>query len=205
METSSQLLNLLAASAVFIALHRIVSGTPIRARIVARLSEHVFLRAFALASALSLAWLVLAYAAAHSEASNQRLFVVSPTFQLLQFPLQLAAVLLVVFGLTTPSPTVAGQGQSVREPDIRSGSAAHHPSSHPVGRRASRRRTHVGCCGPCGLAVLWNSRLRRPVGHPQHRCKASAHVGRSMDRLRRPDLKRSVCRHSARAPAVPTG
>jgi uncharacterized membrane protein len=115
---NSQLLNLLAASAVFVALHRLVSGTPIRARIVAGLSERVFLRAFALASALSLAWLVLAYAAAQSEASNQRLFVVSPTSQLLQFPLQFAAVLLVVFGLTTPSPTVAGQGQSVREPDI---------------------------------------------------------------------------------------
>jgi uncharacterized membrane protein len=112
------LLNLLAASAVFIALHRLVSGTPIRARIVAGLSERVFLRAFALASALSLAWLVLVDAAAQSEASNQRLFVVSPTFRLLQFPLQLAAALLVVFGLTTPSPTVAGQGQSVREPDI---------------------------------------------------------------------------------------
>jgi hypothetical protein len=61
---SSQLLNLLAASAVFIALHRLVSGTPIRGRIVAGLSERVFLRAFALASALSLVWLVLAYAAA---------------------------------------------------------------------------------------------------------------------------------------------
>lgn len=117
-ETRSQLLNLVAASVVFIALHRLVSGTPIRARIVARLSERVFLRAFALASALSLAWLVLAYAAAQSGRSDQRLFVVSPTFRLLQFPLQLAAVLLVVFGLTTPSPTVAGQGQSVREPDI---------------------------------------------------------------------------------------
>jgi uncharacterized membrane protein len=117
-ETSYQLLNLLAASAVFVALHRVISGTSIRAHIVARLSERVFLRVFALASALSLAWLAFAYAVAQPEASNQRLFIVGPLHRLMQFPVQLAAMLLVVFGLTTRSPTIAGQGQSLDRPDI---------------------------------------------------------------------------------------
>jgi uncharacterized membrane protein len=50
--------NLLAASAFFLAIHFLVSGTRLRDALVARLGERPYRGAFSVASFIGLAWMI---------------------------------------------------------------------------------------------------------------------------------------------------
>jgi uncharacterized membrane protein len=123
------MLNLAAAALTFFALHRIVSGSPVRARIAASIGETSFRRAFALASLACLTWLWVGFLSARASPSNVRLFAPHAAFALLQAPLQLLACLLVVAGVTTRNPTIAGMAATVHDRDIVQGSL--RISRHP--------------------------------------------------------------------------
>lgn len=108
--------NLLLASGTFFALHRLVSGTWIRDVIVRWISEPWYRRAFALASLLCLAWLWLGWVEARTSSGNFDLFVSSSWLRSPQLFIQFVAVFLIVVGISTRNPTIAGMGEAVREP-----------------------------------------------------------------------------------------
>lgn len=112
------MLSLTAAALTFFALHRIVSGSNVRDRIVALLGETPFRRVFALASSACLIWLWLGFLSARISPWNGVLFTPHASLAILQLPLQLLAFLLIVAGVTTRNPTIAGMGATASERDI---------------------------------------------------------------------------------------
>ncbi len=92
------------ASVLFVALHLWVSGTSLRGRIVARIGEKPYLALFSLLSLGLLVWMSQAYAAAdHVELWPPSLGARHGAALIMLF-----AVLALVVGLTTRSPTQAG-------------------------------------------------------------------------------------------------
>lgn len=93
--------SLALAAVAFAVLHLLVSGTRLRDALAARLGEQVYLGLFSLASIALLAWLIVAYGHVRT---------VQPTplagLRWLAMALVLVAFVLMVLGLTTPSPTV---------------------------------------------------------------------------------------------------
>jgi uncharacterized membrane protein len=109
------MLNLAAAALTFFALHRIVSGSHVRDRIVALIGETPFRRVFALASLVCLVWLWLGFLSARTSPWNGMLFTPYAALAVLQVPLQLLAFLLIVAGVTARNPTIAGMGATVSD------------------------------------------------------------------------------------------
>jgi len=110
--------SLIAASAFFLLIHFIVSGTRLRDRLVAILREGPYRVAFALASLVGLFWMGGAYA----RAPAVELWVPLPGIRPLAFTLVFVAFLFVVIGLATPSPTRVGmESRLVRETELARG------------------------------------------------------------------------------------
>jgi uncharacterized membrane protein len=100
--------SLVAACGFFLGIHILISGSPLRGVIVRRIGERPYLGLFSALSVAGLVWLIRAYAGA------ERISLWSPPEALRWAapPLVLVALLLVVIGLTTPSPTVTfGEGR----------------------------------------------------------------------------------------------
>jgi uncharacterized membrane protein len=112
------MLNLAAAALTFFALHRVVSGSPVRDRFVGLIGETPFRRAFALASLACLIWLWLGFLSAQTSPWNGLLFTPHAALVTLQVPIQLLAILLIVAGVTTRNPTIAGMGAAVSDRGI---------------------------------------------------------------------------------------
>jgi uncharacterized membrane protein len=113
--------SLLLASLTFFFLHRVISGSRLRDVIVARIEESVYRNLFALASLACLTWLWAGYTIARGAPSNFELFSPSAIAHYLQPLVQFVAITLVVLGLSTRNPTIAGMGDAVRQPGIVSG------------------------------------------------------------------------------------
>lgn len=109
---------LTAFSALFFVLHRIVSGSRVRDRIVALVGEAPFRRAFALASLLCLTGLWIGYREVAESPSNILIFQPAAAAKPAQLPIQLIAFFLIVAGVTTRNPTIAGLGSSVTDESI---------------------------------------------------------------------------------------
>jgi uncharacterized membrane protein len=96
--------NLVAASLFFLLIHFGVSGTRLRDALVARIGAGAYRGLFSLASLLGLIWVIYAYGHAPTVPLWQ-----SPTWlRPLAYALVFIAFLLVVIGISTPSPTQAG-------------------------------------------------------------------------------------------------
>jgi uncharacterized membrane protein len=111
------MLHLGVAGAVFVLIHRLISGGPLRAPLVRHLGERAFSGGFGLLSLLATVWLGLAYAAAHEPGAGRTPWAGSPGVTLLVAVLQLGAMLLIVPGVLGPTPTMAGLGARLREAD----------------------------------------------------------------------------------------
>ena len=109
------MMTLAAAAAAFLALHLLVSGTRLRDALVAILGERAYLALFSLLSIGGIVWLAVSYNRA-LRGDNPRLWDV-PFWLYHALPLfMLVAVLLVVIGMTTMSPTMAlGEGLAGRK------------------------------------------------------------------------------------------
>jgi uncharacterized membrane protein len=97
-------LSLVLAAAFFVGIHVGIAGTRVRDRLAARLGEQGYLGLFSLASIGGLIWLTTAYA----DAPYVPLWGPLPGLRPLALPVVLLGFVLVVVGLTTPSPTVVG-------------------------------------------------------------------------------------------------
>ncbi|MEM1022956.1 MAG: NnrU family protein [Myxococcota bacterium] len=97
--------SLLLAAAFFVAIHLGISGTPLRDKLVRRIGEGPYTGVFSLASFAGMGCLIASYGSARVGAS---LLWFAPGWLVLAgAPLMAVAVLAVVLGLTTPSPTLA--------------------------------------------------------------------------------------------------
>jgi uncharacterized membrane protein len=108
--------NLIAAAAVFVLLHLLVSGTRVRDALTGAVGEGPYMGAFSLASVAALAWLGFAFAGARADA-GAAMWSATPLTRDIQLVLQLLATLLVVPGLTTPNPTSVRQQGVLERPD----------------------------------------------------------------------------------------
>lgn len=112
--------SLLAAAAVFIALHLLIAGTRVRDLIVSVVGERVYLGLFSLASIAAIAWLAMSYRGALASEANVQLFDLGNGVDTLAIPVLLVAFLIGVPGLLIPSPTSVGQtGALAREGTVR--------------------------------------------------------------------------------------
>lgn len=98
------MIELLFFSLLFVGTHLGIAGTPLRALIVSKTGEGVYLIAYAAISLLTISWMVDAYKVAPYMETWGQLYALQPVVLVLMF----LAFLLVVIGLTTPSPTLVG-------------------------------------------------------------------------------------------------
>lgn len=109
--------NLLAATAAFVLLHLLVSGTRARDALTGAVGEGPYMGLFSLASVAILVWLGFAFGGARGAPGNSVIWSSGPIAKDVQLVLQLAAFLLVVPGLTTPNPTSVRQQSVLEKPD----------------------------------------------------------------------------------------
>ncbi|MBI1196649.1 MAG: NnrU family protein [Phenylobacterium sp.] len=110
--------NLIAAAAFFVLIHLLVAGTRVRDAVTRRIGEGAYMGLFSLASIAGLAWLIVGFGQARTEAWNLAYWNLTPATRHLQIGLQLVAMLLIVPGLTTPNPTSVRQEGALDRPDV---------------------------------------------------------------------------------------
>lgn len=107
--------SLLLAGLFFLAIHVVISGSPLRGVIVGAIGERAYLAGFSLLSIAALAWLIAAYGEAHATAN---IWWTAPAWlRWPALPAMALSVWLVVVGLTTPSPTATGGESRLARPD----------------------------------------------------------------------------------------
>lgn len=100
---------LLAAAAVFLAIHFLVSGTRLRDGIVGVIGEGPYMGLFSLASLGAIIWLCISYNQAQASGNDPLLYELGVGVKHLAMPVVLIAFLLAVPGLFTPNPTSVKQ------------------------------------------------------------------------------------------------
>lgn len=146
--------SLVLAALYFLGIHVFVSGSTLRDRIVEKTGEQGFLGIFSLLSLVGIIWLVRAYSAAPAIT----LWASPLWFRPVALVLVFVAALLVVVGLTTPSPTATG-GDSVldgAEPATGILRVSRHPFLMGV---ALWGATHLIASGDAAGTVLFSTML----------------------------------------------
>ena len=103
---------LIAAAAVFLGIHLLIAGTPVRDAITGVIGERPYLGLFSLASIAAIAWLVMAYNAASAipgSAADPTLYQLGPGVHDLGILVVALAFFLGVQGLLLPNPTSVQQ------------------------------------------------------------------------------------------------
>ncbi len=148
------MVSLLGACAFFLAIHVVISGSPLRQTIVASIGEGPYLGFFSLLSLAGMVWLALAYA----HAPSVWLWTAPAALRWAAPPLLLIAFLFVVVGLTTPSPTATGGESNLDRDDAARGilRITRHPFLWGVALWAV---THAALNGDAASLALFGSLL----------------------------------------------
>src|SRR5580704_14218612 len=107
---------LIAAAAVFLAIHLLIAGTRLRDAITGAIGEGAYLGLFSLASLGAIVWLAISYGAAQ-RGDDPLLYDLGPGVKHLGIPLIALAFLLGIQGLFMPSPTSLRQEATAAKPD----------------------------------------------------------------------------------------
>lgn len=99
------MLNLIAASMVFIGIHVFISSTPLRGLIIARIGARPYQGGFSLLSAAVLGWMIWAYV----NAERQVLWQPSGAVKLVAVVAALSGLWLALTGVMSPNPTTVDQ------------------------------------------------------------------------------------------------
>ncbi|MDR3510874.1 MAG: NnrU family protein [Caulobacteraceae bacterium] len=113
--------SLIAAAAVFLLIHLLVSGTQVRDRIVKVTGEGPYLGLFSLVSIAALTWMAFAFGKARSDPANVSYWTISHATRDPAIVLVLIGFLFAVPGLLTNSPTRVSGGAIVDKPDAAKG------------------------------------------------------------------------------------
>jgi uncharacterized membrane protein len=111
------MLNLIAAVAVFLLIHLLISGTRVRDVLVGRIGAGPYMGLFSLLSVAGIVWVGWAFARTRDTQDALPIWSMSSVTHGLQFVLQLVAVLFIVIGLTTPNPTSVRQEAVLDRPE----------------------------------------------------------------------------------------
>jgi uncharacterized membrane protein len=151
--------QLIVAALFFLGIHFLVSGTRLRDRVVGRIGEQKFRLAFSLLSIIGLFWLIYAYRRAPYIETWGQLTALKPFVAALMIP----AVLFVLIGLTTPSPTVVKGERLLNRDSPATGilRVTRHPFLWGVGLWAF---LHVLVNGDAGSLVFFGSLLVLALG-----------------------------------------
>ena len=106
---SGTIWHLAAAVGLFVGSHLLLSSSPVRRRLLALMSERLFLVSYSLISLVLLVWIVITYG------QTPFVDVWSPPTGLRHLSLSIMPLscILVIAGLTTPNPTVVGADPSI--------------------------------------------------------------------------------------------
>ena len=110
------MIGLIAAAAVFLAIHLLVSGTRLRDAITGAIGQGPYMGLFSLASVAALTWLGFAYAGAR-RGPDPSYWAATPATEWVQLGVTLLAFLLAVPGRATPNPTSVRQEGQLEKPD----------------------------------------------------------------------------------------
>jgi uncharacterized membrane protein len=116
---------LIAAAAVFVLMHLLISGTRLRGVLVGAIGEGPYMGLFSLASLGVIVWLSMAYGAARGDGAA--LWTAPEGGRWAQAAIQLLALLFVVPGLTTPNPTSVKQEGAIERPVVGMLRITRHP------------------------------------------------------------------------------
>src|SRR4051812_25831425 len=112
------MLNLIAAAVFFLAIHLLISGTPVRDALIGRIGQGPYMGGFVVASIAGLVWLGFAFAGARGQPGDDVLWDMTAATHYAQLLLQLIAVIFIVVGLATPNPTSVRQEGALDRPDV---------------------------------------------------------------------------------------
>jgi|GEM_PF-5151169 len=153
--------SLLLASLLFLGIHIVISGTPLRDRLVAMMGEKAYQGLFSLLSLGAIVWMSISY----GRADYVELWP-APAIAVWLTPLLVfLAMLLAVIGLTTPNPTSAGAEEVLKKEHAASGIVA--VTRHPFlwgllcGRSPTWWPTAISprcCCS--AVSCCWRSLAR---------------------------------------------
>jgi len=111
---------LLAASAVFLAIHLLISGTRIRDGITAAIGEGPYMGLFSLASIGVIVWMAMGYNRAQASGEDTYLYMLGEGVHHLGMPVVFLAFILGIPGLLSPNPTsVRGEGAAQKPETVR--------------------------------------------------------------------------------------
>lgn len=96
---------LIAAALVFLAIHLVIAGTPIRDRIASAIGERAYLGLFSLVSLAGIVWLAASYNRAQAYGTDRLLYDLGPGVRHAGIPVVAIAFLLGVQGLLMRNPT----------------------------------------------------------------------------------------------------
>lgn len=144
--------ELALAAIFFLVTHLGIAGTPLRGMLVGVVGERIYLLGYALISLFAISWLVDAYKVAPYVETWGQLY----GLQTVALVLMLPAFLLVVIGLTTPSPTLVGAEALLEKGDVVQGilRVTRHPFLMGVGLWAL---THLVVNGDLASLLLFGS------------------------------------------------
>jgi uncharacterized membrane protein len=154
-------------AATWILIHRLISGGPLRSWLAARIGERPYRATFGLLSIACLAGLANAYANVKPIG-----IAAAPWLVVVVALIQLFATTLVVAGLSTRNPTIAGMGEAVDEPDIVHGMVrvTRHPflwgillwsASHLLVRHDPAALLFFGSIGVVAAMGMWSIDRKR--------------------------------------------
>lgn len=110
--------NLIGAALVFLALHRVVSGSRLRDTLISAIGEALYLRLFAIGSVAGLFWLGFAFTNIRARPQDADFWAVPGFVHWLQPAIQLIAFVFIACGLATANPGTVGQQHSLNRPEI---------------------------------------------------------------------------------------
>lgn len=111
---------LMAAAAVFLAIHLLISGTRVRDAITAAIGEGPYMGLFSLASISVIVWLAMSYSAAQASGNDPVFWVAGIGLHHMALPIVLLAFIIGVPGLLSANPTsVRQEGAAGKEGTVR--------------------------------------------------------------------------------------
>jgi len=108
---------LVAAAAVFLAIHLVISGTRLRDVITGAIGQGAYMGLFSLASLACLVWMGIAYVHAQRGGADPVWWAATPVTKWIQLVVTFVAFMLIVPGLLTPNPTSVRQEGQLSKPD----------------------------------------------------------------------------------------
>jgi uncharacterized membrane protein len=112
---------LVAAAAVFLLIHLLISGTRVRDALAGAIGQGPYMGIFSVASVVVLVWTAMAYGKAQTGGADPLYWSATPLTKWIQLAVTFVAFMLAVPGLLTPNPTSVRMENQLDKPDVARG------------------------------------------------------------------------------------